>query len=158
MAHHEDPYAVRIEDLCLTVRCYNALKRDGIDTVGQLVRLPERYLLALRNFTPRTMAELKDKLLLLDLSPWDTWQPVKNRPAGRPPGRLARWVLNAAGVLLPAMDRDRWLEEWHGELHVLRSRGARARFLVSLLVPLLLAGGRKFAVTLRHAWPSRRRF
>lgn len=158
MARHENPYAVRIEDLCLTVRCYNALKRDGIDTVGQLVRLPERYLLALRNFTPRTMAELKDTLLLLDLAPWGTWRPAEGGLTCRPPGRLARWALNAAGVLLPAMDRDRWLEEWHGELHVLSSRRARARFLVSLLMPLLLAGGRKFAVTLRHSWPSRRRF
>jgi hypothetical protein len=158
MARHQDPYAVRIESLCLTVRCYNALKRDGIDTVGQLVRLPERYLLALRNFTPRTMAELKDKLLLLDLSPWDTWWPAEDGLSCRPPGRLARWALNAAGVLLPALDRDRWLEEWHGELHVLGSRRARARFLVSLLVPLLLAGGRKFAVTLRHSWPRRQRF
>jgi hypothetical protein len=158
MARHENPYAVRIEELCLTVRCYNALKRDGIETVGQLVRLPERYLLALRNFTPRTMTELKDTLLLLDLSPWDTELPAKGEFAGRPPGRLARWALNTAGVLLPAMDRDRWLEEWHGELHVLGSRTARARFLVSLLAPLLLAGGRKFAVTLRHSWPSRRRF
>jgi hypothetical protein len=159
MESREDPYNVPIEDLNLTVRCYNALKRDGINTVGQLAVLPERHLMDLRNFTPATMGELKGKLEQLGLSPWDAPQSTGNRadsgtagqmPAPRRPGGLSLRALSVAGALLPAAERDRWVEEWKGELHALRSRKARAMFVMSLL----FAGGRKVAVTLRHVWPG----
>jgi hypothetical protein len=50
-------------------------------------------------------------------------------------------------LLLPAEERARWVEEWKGELCALRSRKARVRFTMSLL----LEGARELAVTLRHA-------
>jgi hypothetical protein len=64
-----------------------------------------------------------------------------------------------AVLLLPAGERARWAEERKGELCLLSSRQARARFIASLLlaggrelaVTLLLAGGRELAVTLRPA-------
>ena len=159
MTSRKDPYAIPIEELCLTVRSYNVLKREGINTVGQLAVLPERHLTTLRNFTPQNMDELKAKLEQLDLSPWDPPQSTRIQidiGAGGPlpepgrPGRLSLRALSLAGALLPAAERDRWVEEWRGELHALRSRKARARFIASLLFP----GGRKLALTLRHVWPG----
>jgi Bacterial RNA polymerase, alpha chain C terminal domain len=146
MQSRDDLYRTPIERLTLTVRCYNVLKREGINTVGQLAVLPERYLLGLRNFTPVAMGELKAKLEQLGLSPWDAPQSTRTRAAGS----LSRHALDAAGALLPAAERDRWVEEWKGELHALGSRKARALFVMSLL----FAGARKLAATLRHVWPG----
>ena len=159
MESREDPYNAPIEDLNLTVRCYNALKRDGINIVGQLAVLPERHLMGLPNFTPASMDSLKRKLGELGLFPWDAPQATGNQagsdtagqaPGSRRPGRLWLAALSAAGALLPADERDRWTEEWKGELHSLGSRTARTRFILSLL----LAGGRRLAVTLRQVWPG----
>lgn len=158
MASSGGAYNVPIEELCLTVRCYNALKRDGIDTVGQLVILPERYVRGLKNVTPGTMDELKGKLKELGLSPWGAPGSVKRagrRTSGRVrdprrPSWLALRALGLAGALLPAAERHRWVEEWKGELCALRSRKAKARFILSVL----FAGAGRLAVTLRHVWPG----
>lgn len=102
MEPREDPYNAPIEELCLTVRCYSALKRDGIDTVGQLAMLLERHLMGLRNFTPRTMDELKGRLEELGLFQWDAPQSTGNQggsgAAGQAPGPGRpgyRWALLA---------------------------------------------------------------
>jgi hypothetical protein len=158
MASSGGTYDLPIEELCLTVRCYSALKRDGIDTVGQLVMLPERYVRNLKNVTPRTMNELKGKLHQLGLSPWDTprranWggsRTARRVRDPRRPGWLSRRALGLAGALLPAAERHRWVEEWQGELCALGSARARARFILSLL----FTGRSKLAVTLRHVWPG----
>jgi hypothetical protein len=157
MASRDAPGNVRIEDLCLTARCYTALKGDGIDTVGQLMTRPERHLLGLANFTPKSMDELRGKLAELGLSPWDRPRSVQDRggqAASRAASGAARplsvWALRAAAALLLADERERWVEEWTGELQVLRSPAARARFVMSLL----LAGGRRLAVTLRQVRPG----
>jgi hypothetical protein len=159
----EDPSGVPIEQLCLTVGWYNSLKRNGVQTVGQLAALPEPRLIALRISPRSTMAELKDKVGRLGLSPWDAPAPAENRagsgaagraPGSGPSGRLSSWALRAAGaLLLPAGERARWAEEWKGELCALGSRKARARFVASLL----LAGGRELAVTLRQLLPGNER-
>jgi DNA-directed RNA polymerase alpha subunit len=75
----EDPRAVTLEQLSLTVRCYDPPKREGINTVGQLAVLPERHLTGLRGFTPEAMGELKYKLRQLGLSPWAAPQPAGNQ-------------------------------------------------------------------------------
>lgn len=145
-----------IEELCLTVRCYSALKRGGIDTIGQLEATPERFLLSLQSFTPRNMHEVREKLETLGLTPWDAPYSARGRSrraaAARQPGRLSACALRAAGLLLPAAERDRWVEEWTAELQALRRRRARARFVGSLL----LGGGRRLAVVLRQVWPGER--
>lgn len=54
-----------IEDLELSVRVYNALKRTGISTIGDLLDMIEKNggtLTNLRNFGEKSMAELKEKL------------------------------------------------------------------------------------------------
>lgn len=59
---------VPIEDLELGVRAYNCLKRQGVNTVGQLVKLSEDDLLRIRNFGAKSTEEVKERLAKLNLS------------------------------------------------------------------------------------------
>ena len=52
----------QIEDLDLSVRSYNCLKRAGIHAVRQLVEFSENDLLNIRNFGVKSIEEVKDKL------------------------------------------------------------------------------------------------
>ncbi len=54
--------ALPVEDLNLTVRSYNCLKREGIHTVGELVSRSEQDLLDIRNFGSKSIDEVKLKL------------------------------------------------------------------------------------------------
>ncbi len=56
-----------IEDMDLTVRSYNCLKREGIITVGELVQKSEEDLLEIRNFGQKSIDEVKAKLEEMDL-------------------------------------------------------------------------------------------
>jgi DNA-directed RNA polymerase subunit alpha len=58
-----DRYNTPIEDLNLSVRAYNCLKRSGLMTVGAVLEKSEEELLALRNFGRKSYDELKDKLV-----------------------------------------------------------------------------------------------
>lgn len=58
----------QIEDLDLSVRSYNCLKRDGIHSVRQLVEFSENDLLNIRNFGVKSIEEVKDKLESMGLS------------------------------------------------------------------------------------------
>lgn len=60
--------ALPIEDLQLTIRSYNCLKREGIHQVGELVARSEADLLDIRNFGSKSITEVKDKLAELGLS------------------------------------------------------------------------------------------
>ncbi len=51
-----------IEDLDLSVRSYNCLKREGINTVAELVALSETQLMNIRNFGQKSVDEVRDKL------------------------------------------------------------------------------------------------
>ena len=57
-----------IEDLDLSVRSYNCLKREGINTVSELVALSETQLMNIRNFGQKSVDEVKDKLVEMGLS------------------------------------------------------------------------------------------
>ncbi len=57
-----------IENLELSVRSYNCLKRQGIDMLEQLVDCSENDLLNIRNFGAKSIQEVKDKLAELGLS------------------------------------------------------------------------------------------
>lgn len=61
-----------IEDLDLSVRSYNCLKREGINTVSELVALSETQLMNIRNFGQKSVDEVKDKLVEMGLSLKDT--------------------------------------------------------------------------------------
>ncbi|MEA2588098.1 MAG: DNA-directed polymerase subunit alpha, partial [Actinomycetota bacterium] len=56
-----------IEDLDLSVRSYNCLKREGVTTVGQLIERTEEDLLDIRNFGQKSIEEVKQKLAELSL-------------------------------------------------------------------------------------------
>ncbi|MDN6479794.1 MAG: DNA-directed RNA polymerase subunit alpha, partial [Acidipropionibacterium jensenii] len=60
--------AVPVENLNLTVRSYNCLKREGIHTVGELVSRSEQDLLDIRNFGSKSIDEVKEKLAEMGLS------------------------------------------------------------------------------------------
>ena len=51
-----------IEELDLSVRSYNCLKRQGVNTIGQLTECSEADLLNIRNFGAKSIEEVKDKL------------------------------------------------------------------------------------------------
>jgi DNA-directed RNA polymerase subunit alpha len=57
-----------VEDLDLSVRSYNCLKREGVNTVGELVSKSENDLLEIRNFGSKSVDEVKEKLAELGLS------------------------------------------------------------------------------------------
>jgi len=60
-----------IEELDLSVRSYNCLKRQGVNTIGQLTECSEQDLLNIRNFGAKSIEEVKDKLqgMTLGLKP-----------------------------------------------------------------------------------------
>ena len=74
--------ALPIEELDLTVRSYNCLKREGINTVGELIGRTEADLLDIRNFGQKSIDEVKIKLSGLGLS-------LKDSPVGFDPAAAA---------------------------------------------------------------------
>ena len=64
-----DRYNTPIEDLNLSVRAYNCLKRSGLMTVGAVLEKSEEELLALRNFGRKSYDELREKLIDMELLP-----------------------------------------------------------------------------------------
>ena len=67
--------ALPIEELDLTVRSYNCLKREGIHSVGELVGRSEADLLDIRNFGAKSIDEVKEKLAEMGLA-------LKDSPPG----------------------------------------------------------------------------
>jgi DNA-directed RNA polymerase subunit alpha len=55
-------YEMPIEDLNLSVRAYNCLKRAGITKVGQILEMSEDDLLGVRNFGHKSLDELRERL------------------------------------------------------------------------------------------------
>jgi DNA-directed RNA polymerase subunit alpha len=64
----EEDYNMPIEDLNLTQRSYNCLKREGIHTVGELTARSETDLMDIRNFGQKSITEVKEKLAELGFS------------------------------------------------------------------------------------------
>lgn len=68
MIEHEDDTSnkklekVTIEELDLTVRSYNCLKRSGINTLGELMQMTEEDLVKVRNLGRKSIKEIKEKL------------------------------------------------------------------------------------------------
>jgi len=73
--------ALPIEELDLTVRSYNCLKREGIHTVGELIGRSEADLLDIRNFGAKSIDEVKVKLVGLGLA-------LKDSPPGFDPSAV----------------------------------------------------------------------
>ncbi len=60
--------AMMIEDLDLSVRSYNCLKRAGIQTVEELTQKTEEEMMRVRNLGKKSLKEVKDKILEHGLS------------------------------------------------------------------------------------------
>src|SRR5437764_2914060 len=79
--------ALLIEDLELTVRSYNCLKREGIHSVGELVSRSEADLLDIRNFGQKSIDEVKAKLAGMGLQ-------LKDSPPGFDPSLIADYNMD----------------------------------------------------------------
>ena len=73
--------ALPIEELDLTVRSYNCLKREGIHTVGELAGRSEADLMDIRNFGAKSIDEVKAKLVGLGMA-------LKDSPPGFDPSAI----------------------------------------------------------------------
>lgn len=82
--------ALPVEDLQLTVRSYNCLKREGIHTVGELISRSEQDLLDIRNFGSKSIDEVKLKLAEMGLSLKDSPPGSTCAPQLRRTARTAR--------------------------------------------------------------------
>jgi DNA-directed RNA polymerase subunit alpha len=58
-----DIYDTPIEELDLSTRTYNCLKRADITKVGQVLEMDEKALLSVRNLGQKSMEEIRDKLI-----------------------------------------------------------------------------------------------
>lgn len=58
-----DIYDTPIEELDLSTRTYNCLKRADITKVGQVLEMDEKALLSVRNLGQKSMEEIRDKLV-----------------------------------------------------------------------------------------------
>ena len=57
-----------VEQLNLSVRAMNCLRRSGINTVGELISTDIKDLLSLRNFGQKSKQEIDERLKALGLS------------------------------------------------------------------------------------------
>ncbi len=64
----DEKYNMPVEQLDLSVRTMNCLRRGGISTVGELISKGEQELLSLRNFGQKSRQELEERLNTLGLS------------------------------------------------------------------------------------------
>jgi carbon monoxide dehydrogenase subunit G len=72
--------AAPVEELQLSLRSYNSLRRDGIHTIGELASRSGDDLLAIENIGPASVAEIRQKLADRGLALADA------RPSTAPPG------------------------------------------------------------------------
>jgi DNA-directed RNA polymerase subunit alpha len=73
-------FNMAIEDLNLSMRAYNCLRRSGLMTVGQVLEKSEEELLSLRNFGRKSYDELKEKLDEMGLLPAERLEDVMEAP------------------------------------------------------------------------------
>jgi DNA-directed RNA polymerase subunit alpha len=64
----DEKYNMPVEQLDLSVRTMNCLRRGGVATVGELISKKAKDLLQLRNFGQKSFHEIEDKLQALGLS------------------------------------------------------------------------------------------
>jgi len=64
----EEQYNMPVEQMDLSVRTLNALRRGGITTLGELIGRKEKELLSLRNFGQKSKQELEERLKVMGLS------------------------------------------------------------------------------------------
>jgi len=87
----DEKYNMPVEQLDLSVRTMNCLRRAGIATVGEIISRGEKELLALRNFGQKSKQELEERLAALDLSLTpqieEPTPPAEEETVGEPPAQ-----------------------------------------------------------------------
>jgi DNA-directed RNA polymerase subunit alpha len=73
-----DIYDTPIEELDLSTRTYNCLKRADITKVGQVLEMDEKALLSVRNLGQKSMEEIRDKLVERGYIPRSSGAPAAN--------------------------------------------------------------------------------
>jgi DNA-directed RNA polymerase subunit alpha len=68
LAITEEQYNIPVEQLTLSVRTMNCLRRGNINTVGEIISRGEKGLMALRNFGLKSKQEIEERLNELGLS------------------------------------------------------------------------------------------
>jgi DNA-directed RNA polymerase subunit alpha len=68
LAIPDEKYNMAVEQLDLSVRTMNCLRRSGIATVGELIGKKPKELLQLRNFGQKSFREIEDRLKEMGLS------------------------------------------------------------------------------------------
>ncbi|MGB9820928.1 MAG: DNA-directed RNA polymerase subunit alpha [Pseudothermotoga sp.] len=63
ISEEEAIYSRKIDELELTIRSLNCLRRDKIETIGDLMKRTEEDLLKIKNFGPKSLDEIKQKLM-----------------------------------------------------------------------------------------------
>ncbi len=63
----QKPNTMMIEDLDLSVRSYNCLKRAGIQTVDELTQKTEDEMMHVKNLGKKSLKEVKEKMYQLGL-------------------------------------------------------------------------------------------
>lgn len=63
VSEEEAIYSRKIDELELTIRSLNCLRRDKIETIGDLMKRTEEDLLKIKNFGPKSLDEVKSKLM-----------------------------------------------------------------------------------------------
>ncbi len=64
-----EKYEMPLEQLSLSARTFNSLRRSGITKVGELLEKTDEDLLALRSFGQKSLEEVRERLATLDLQP-----------------------------------------------------------------------------------------
>lgn len=64
-----EQYEIPLEQLGLSARTFNSLRRSGITKVGELLEMSDDDLLGLRSFGQKSLDEVKERLEALDLHP-----------------------------------------------------------------------------------------
>jgi len=90
----DEKYNMPVDQMDLSVRTMNCLRRGGISTVGELISKGEQELLALRNFGQKSKQELEERLNELGLS---LTPPVEEEVEGGKPAQQEETADSAAG-------------------------------------------------------------
>ena len=90
-------YSMPVEDLNLSVRSYNCLKRQEIHTVGELAECSESDLLDIRNFGQKSINEVKIKLAQNGLT-------LKDAPEDFDPSQLEGYDAETGEFIDPDAD------------------------------------------------------
>lgn len=105
-----EKYNMPIEDLNLSMRAYNCLRRSGLMTVGHVLEKGEEELLSLRNFGRKSYEELRDKLNEMGLLPAEQPEEVTEAPPleeGEVPVLAQQPMVEEAAEAAPAVEEAR---------------------------------------------------